>query len=72
MLSACLEFLKKEEFKNELKSISQPIIELLVDELKPYFVAFMFFLFVNFLLILSIFVYLVRLKAELASSLIIN
>lgn len=60
LLSTCLEFLKKEEFKKELKTISYPIIELLIEELKPYFMSFMFFLFINFLLILGIFVYLIR------------
>jgi hypothetical protein len=60
LLSTCLEFLKKEEFKNELKTISYPIIELLIEELKPYFMSFMFFLCINFVLILGIFVYLIR------------
>lgn len=59
-LSTCLEFLKKEEFKNELKTISHPIIELLIEELKPYFMSFMFFLCINFILILGIFIYLIR------------
>jgi hypothetical protein len=60
LLSTCLEFLKKEEFKNELKTISYPIIELLIEELKPYFMSLMFFLCINFVLILGIFVYLIR------------
>ncbi len=60
LLNTCLEFLKKEEFKRELKNITSPIIEVIIQELKPYFISFIFFLFVNFLFILGIFSYLLR------------
>jgi hypothetical protein len=60
LLNTCLEFLKKEEFKRELKNITSPIIEVIIQELKPYFISFIFFLFVNFLFILAIFSYLLR------------
>ncbi len=52
LLNTCLEFLKKEEFKRELKNITSPIIEVIIQELKPYFISFIFFLFVNFFFIL--------------------
>lgn len=60
MLNTCLEFLKKEDFKRELKNVASPIIEVFISELKPYFLSFIFFLFINFLLILGIFSYLLR------------
>lgn len=60
LLNTCLDFLKKEEFKRELKNITSPIIEVIIQELKPYFISFIFFLFVNFLFILAIFSYLLR------------
>ncbi len=60
LLNTCLEFLKKEEFKRELKNVTSPIIEVIINELKPYFISFIFFLFINFVLILGIFSYLLR------------
>lgn len=60
LLHTCLEFLKKEEFKREIKNITYPIIEIIVQELKPYFISFIFFLFINFIFILGIFSYLMR------------
>ncbi len=60
LLNTCLDFLKKEEFKRELKNITSPIIEVIINELKPYFISFIFFLFINFVLILGIFSYLLR------------
>ncbi len=60
LLNTCLEFLKKEEFKRELKNVTSPIIEVIIQEIKPYFISFIFFLLINFLLILAIFSYLLR------------
>ena len=60
LLNTCLEFLKKEEFKRELKNITLPIIELIIQELKPYFISFILFLFINFMFILGIFSCLIR------------
>ncbi len=60
LLNTCLEFLKKEEFKRELKNITSPVIEVIIQELKPYFISFIFFLFINFMFILGIFSYLIR------------
>jgi hypothetical protein len=60
LLNTCLEFLKREEFKRELKNITSPVIEVIVQELKPYFLSFIFFLFINFVFILGIFSYLLR------------
>ncbi len=60
LLNTCLDFLKKEEFKRELKNITSPIIEVIIQELKPYFLSFIFFLFINFVFILGIFSYLLR------------
>lgn len=60
LLNTCLDFLKREEFKRELKNITSPIIEVIIQELKPYFLSFIFFLFINFVFILGIFSYLLR------------
>ncbi len=60
LLNTCLEFLKKEEFKRELKNVTSPIIEVIIQEIKPYFISFIFFLLINFLLILAIFSCLLR------------
>ena len=36
MLSKCLEYLKREEFKHELNQLLTPLLEVLVEALRPY------------------------------------
>ena len=36
MLSKCLEYLKREEFKHELSQLLTPLLEVLVEALRPY------------------------------------
>ena len=62
MLASVLEYLKKEEFKKELKEVMHPIFEMIAQAAKPYFFYSMFFVLVNFILLTAIFFYLVRFK----------
>ena len=62
MLSKCLEWLKRDEFKRELKGILHPVMELLLDALKPYLLYGIGFILLNFVLLLSILFYVMRKK----------
>jgi hypothetical protein len=62
MLASVLEYLKREEFKRELKDVMHPIFETIAQTLRPYFFYAMFFVLVNFILLAAIFFYLVRFK----------
>jgi hypothetical protein len=62
MLASVLEYLKKEEFKKELKEVMHPIFEIMAQAAKPYFFYCIFFVLINFILLATIFFYLVRFK----------
>ena len=60
IIANCVEMIKKEDFKRELKVLSHPILEVLIDELKPYIFSLLLFLVANFILILGILMYIIR------------
>ena len=60
IIANCLDIIRKDDFKKEMKILSQPIIEVLVDELKPYIFAITLFLIVNFVVVAGIMLYLFR------------
>jgi hypothetical protein len=62
MLTKCLEWLKRDEFKREIKDVLHPVMELLMDSLKPYLLYGVAFIFLNFILLLSIFLVIMRKK----------
>ena len=62
MLTKCLEWLKKDEFKNELKDVLRPIMELLVDAVRPYLFLCVAFILLNFFLLMLIFMCVLRRK----------
>ena len=55
IINNCLELLKKEHVKNEIKSMIKHIIYLFINELYPWILSLCFFSFISFLLILGIF-----------------
>ena len=59
-LNECLLFLKKEEIKNNIKEIVfpiiQPIISILLKEINPYIYLSLIFVLISFLLHLGIFI----------------
>ena len=65
MLASVTEYIKREEFRKELKEVLQPIFEMLADLARPYFIYSIFFVLVNFVLLVSIFFYLMRLKKNI-------
>jgi hypothetical protein len=62
MLSVLLDYLKREEFKRELKDALAPIMSVLADEARPYLAYVAIVLGFHFALLLCICFYLIKLK----------
>lgn len=61
----CLDMLKREDVKNEFKTLFNPILEFILYEIKPYIyiiVTLVFLIFIMILAILSILIFLLRNK----------
>ena len=56
----CLDIIKREDVKNELKQLFKPVIQLILKEIYPYIYLSVLFLFISFFLILGIFILLLR------------
>jgi len=67
LLNQCLLFLKKEETKENIKEfidpIFQPIVSILLKEINPYIYLSLIFVVISFLLHLGIFILLLRNKS---------
>ena len=66
IVDQCLEILKREDVKDELKSVIKPMISLLLQEIYPYIFISLLFVLISFLLILGIFVFLLRIKKSVS------
>jgi hypothetical protein len=66
MLATLVEYLKREDFKKELKDVVHPIFEMVAQGLRPYFFYAMFLILLNYFLLASIFFYLVRFKNNIS------
>ena len=66
-IQQCLEILKREDFRRELKLLFSPVIDLIIQEIYPFIYLALLFVVISFLLILGIFVLLMRNKTTLAS-----
>ena len=62
MIDYCLNILKREDIKNELKHLMRPMLDVVLQEIYPYIFLSMIFVFISFLLILAIFILLLRYK----------
>ena len=67
IVEQCLEILKREDVKEELKSVIKPMISLLLQEIYPYIFISLLFVLISFLLILGIFVFLLRIKKSVSN-----
>ena len=67
IVDQCLEILKREDVKTELKSVIKPMISLLLQEIYPYIFISLLFVLISFLLILGIFVFLLRIKKSVSN-----
>ena len=62
MLSKYVDFLSREDTKNNIKKIIHPIKDVILDEIKPFLWYIALFLFIHFILTLCILIYIIRLK----------
>ena len=67
IVEQCLEILKREDVKEEIKSVIKPMISLLLQEIYPYIFISLIFVLISFLLILGIFVFLPRIKKSVSN-----
>ena len=49
----CVQFLAREDVKNEMKILFKPLVSLIVQELYPYIYLSLLFVIISFLLILG-------------------
>lgn len=61
----CINFLKAEETKKELKEIITPILEYFLKEINVYLCFFLFFIFTSFILHLGVLILLIRYNIKL-------
>ena len=55
IINKCLDILKKDTIKKELKIIARPLFEIVIEQLYPYLFIISIFIIINFLLLLGIF-----------------
>ena len=56
----CLDFIKKDEVKKELKNLFKPIINLILEEIYPYIYLSLLLVIISFFLVLGIFIMLFK------------
>jgi hypothetical protein len=56
----CLDFIKKDEVKKELKNLFKPIISLILEEIYPYVYLSLLLVVISFFLVLGIFIMLIK------------
>jgi hypothetical protein len=69
LVQQCLDILKRDDIKNEFKSILKPIIDFILYEINPYIyitVTLVFMIFIMILAILVILIILLRNKQSLS------
>ena len=59
----CIEFIKKEEVKNEIKLLMKPLVDIVIQEFYPYIYLSLLFVIISFFLILGIFILLWKNKS---------
>ena len=63
-IQECVSLFRREDVKKEFKTLMQPLIGLLLQEIYPYIFLSLMFVIIGFLLILGIFVLLLRNKMK--------
>ena len=64
LIDQCLEILRRNDVKCELKNLMTPLIDMILIELYPYIYLSLIFVIVSFLLHLGIFILLLRNKSN--------
>tara|TARA_B100000795_G_scaffold265457_1_gene247312 strand:+ start:2370 stop:2606 length:237 start_codon:yes stop_codon:yes gene_type:complete len=62
IINECLNTLKREDVKDQLKNLMQPIVDMVISKLYPYIFLSIIFVSISFLLILGTFILLLRYK----------
>ena len=62
IIEECLNTLKRDDVKEEIKELMTPVIDMVLKEIYPYIYLSIIFVIISFLLILGIFLILVRSK----------
>jgi hypothetical protein len=60
IIDQCLQVMKRDDVKRELKQLFHPVIDLIMQEIYPYIYLSVIFVIISFLLTLGIFVMLMR------------
>ena len=60
ILENCLNFLKSEEIKNQLKELLKPLLEYFFKEISVYIYFFIFFISSTFIMQLAIIIFILR------------
>ena len=68
IIDKCLEVLRREDVKMEIKNITRPIISMIFEKIYPYIVISFIFVIISFLLILGIFVMVRQTKKNVSSN----
>jgi hypothetical protein len=59
LVQQCLELLKKEDIKNELKILFKPVMDIILYEINPYIYVTLILVFCIFIMILAILILLI-------------
>jgi hypothetical protein len=70
MLSKCLEYLKREEFKSEVKQLLNPLLEIVVEALRPYLIYALAIVLIFFGILLIILYYVTKRPVTLGLTLV--
>lgn len=60
IIEECLNALKREDVKEEIKELMSPVIDMVLKEIYPYIYLSIIFVIISFLLILGIFILLLQ------------
>ena len=60
IIEQCLQAMKRDDVKKELKQMFQPVIDMIMQEIYPYIYLSVLFVMISFLLTLSIFILMMR------------
>jgi hypothetical protein len=60
LITECINIIKRDDIKDEIKDLFRPIIDMILQEIYPYIFLSMLFVIISFMLILGIFILLLR------------
>lgn len=66
IIKECINILKREDFKHEVKNVASPLIDMILVSIYPYLYLSLIFVLISFLLHLGIFFLLLRNKQLIA------